>query len=77
MVSRREFLVGAGTLAFLGLSKSAMGNVSLSDLKTSISGFGPLLSDPNKLLLNQLGSTHCAPRTIQGSNSAAGKIFHH
>ena len=50
MVSRREFLVGAGTLAFLGLSKSAMGNVSLSDLKTSISGFGPLLSDPNKLL---------------------------
>ena len=35
MVSRREFLVGAGTLAFLGLSKSAIGKVSLGDLKTT------------------------------------------
>ncbi|NHH88542.1 alkaline phosphatase PhoX [Pseudoalteromonas sp. MB47] len=50
MVSRREFLVGAGTLAFLGLSKSAIGKVSLGDLKTTAVGFGPLIPDPDKLL---------------------------
>ncbi|MEM6511017.1 MAG: alkaline phosphatase PhoX, partial [Pseudomonadota bacterium] len=50
MVSRREFLVGAGTLAFLGLSKSAIGKVSFGDLKTTAVGFGPLIPDPDKLL---------------------------
>ncbi|QUI71993.1 alkaline phosphatase PhoX [Pseudoalteromonas sp. M8] len=50
MVSRRGFLRGAGTLAFIGLSKSAFGRVSLLDFNTMIAGYGPLITDPNGLL---------------------------
>lgn len=50
MVSRRQFLLGAGTLAFAGLSRSAFGSVSLSDLTSDIGAYGPLIVDKNQLL---------------------------
>ncbi|ASM51066.1 hypothetical protein PESP_a3216 [Pseudoalteromonas espejiana DSM 9414] len=50
MVSRREFLLSAGTLAFLGLSRSAMGIVALPEVTAKLPAYGPLLADTNALL---------------------------
>lgn len=50
MVSRREFLLSAGTLAFLGLSRSAMGKVALPEVTAKLPAYGPLLADTNALL---------------------------
>lgn len=50
MVSRREFLLSAGSLAFIGLSRSAMGNVALPEVTTKLPAYGPLIADPQALL---------------------------
>ncbi|KPW05523.1 hypothetical protein AN390_00292 [Pseudoalteromonas sp. P1-11] len=50
MVSRREFLFSAGSLAFIGLSRSAMGNVALPEVTTKLPAYGPLIADPQALL---------------------------
>ncbi len=50
MVTRRAFLVSAASLAFMGLSRSAFGKVSIADLSQKVFGYGPLLPDPKKLL---------------------------
>ena len=50
MVSRRQFLLSAGTLAFIGLSKSAFGKVTLANLVDSVYAYGGLIPDTKKLL---------------------------
>lgn len=50
MVSRRQFVIGAGTLAFSGLASSALGKVNATSLLSSHVGYGPLLPDPFNLL---------------------------
>ncbi|MFY8325654.1 alkaline phosphatase PhoX [Pseudoalteromonas sp. ZZD1] len=50
MINRRQFLFSAGTLAFVGLSRSAFGKVPLSDLGSNLHAYGPLIADNNKLL---------------------------
>ena len=50
MVSRRQFLFSAGTLAFVGLSRSAFGKVPVTDLGSDLAAYGPLIADSNKLL---------------------------
>ena len=50
MINRRQFLFSAGTLAFVGLSRSAFGKVPLSDLGSNLPAYGPLIADNNKLL---------------------------
>ncbi|MBQ4859512.1 alkaline phosphatase PhoX [Pseudoalteromonas sp. MMG007] len=67
MVSRRQFLLSAGTLAFIGLSKSAFGKVTLANLADSVYAYGGLIPDTKKLLdlpagfsykvISQLGDT--------------------
>jgi secreted PhoX family phosphatase len=50
MLTRRQFSLGLGTLAFAGLTHSSLGktNVDLSTLSTH--GYGALIPDPKKLL---------------------------
>jgi secreted PhoX family phosphatase len=50
MISRRQFLLSAGTLAFAGLSRSAFGKASRLNLTDELPAYGPLITDPNKLL---------------------------
>ena len=50
MISRRQFLLSAGTLAFIGLSRSAFGKVTLANLTDSVLAYGSLIPDSNKLL---------------------------
>ncbi|WP_394193564.1 alkaline phosphatase PhoX [Pseudoalteromonas atlantica] len=50
MINRRQFLFSAGTLAFVGLSRSAFSKVPLSDLGSNLPAYGPLIADNNKLL---------------------------
>ncbi|MEH6394226.1 alkaline phosphatase PhoX [Pseudoalteromonas sp.] len=50
MVSRRQFLFSAGTLAFVGLSRSAFGKVPVTDLGSNLPAYGPLIADINTLL---------------------------
>lgn len=50
MVSRRQFLFSAGTLAFVGLSRSAFGKVPVTDLGSNLPAYGPLIADSNTLL---------------------------
>ncbi|WP_017446521.1 alkaline phosphatase PhoX [Gayadomonas joobiniege] len=50
MLTRRNFIVGAGSLAFLGLSKSAFGKLSLSSLTDKVFAYGSLIKDPHDLL---------------------------
>ena len=50
MISRRQFIFSAGTLAFMGLSRSAFGKISLADLTSNVTAYGPLIADANKLL---------------------------
>ena len=49
MITRRQFLLSASTLAFIGLSRSAFGKVSLANLKDDVLAYGPLVPDVNKL----------------------------
>lgn len=49
MITRRQFLLSASTLAFIGLSRSAFGKVSLANLKDDVFAYGPLVPDVNKL----------------------------
>lgn len=50
MITRRQFIVNAGTLAFLGLSRSAFGKLPLAELRSKLSAYGPLVADVNNLL---------------------------
>lgn len=50
MITRRKFILGAGSLAFLGLAKSAFGKLSLETLAKPVAGYGPLYTDPKGLL---------------------------
>lgn len=50
MINRRQFLFSAGTLAFVGLSRSAFGKVPVTDLGSNLPAYGPLIADSNKLL---------------------------
>ncbi|WP_404343152.1 alkaline phosphatase PhoX [Pseudoalteromonas mariniglutinosa] len=50
MISRRQFLISAGTLAFMGLSRSAFGKQSFAQVSEQLSAYGPLLADPHQLL---------------------------
>lgn len=50
MVTRRQFTIGAGALAFSGLSASFLGRVQANGLKATVAGYGPLIADPNKIL---------------------------
>tara|TARA_R110001606_G_scaffold26736_2_gene86311 strand:- start:12460 stop:13839 length:1380 start_codon:yes stop_codon:yes gene_type:complete len=50
MISRRQFIISAGTLAFMGLSRSTFGKVPFLDVSEHLSAYGPLVTDPNKLL---------------------------
>ncbi|MDN3376826.1 MULTISPECIES: alkaline phosphatase PhoX [unclassified Pseudoalteromonas] len=50
MINRRQFLFSAGTLAFIGLSRSAFGKVPVTDLGSNLPAYGPLIADRNKLL---------------------------
>lgn len=50
MVSRRQFLFSAGTLAFVGLSRSAFGKIPATDFGSNLPAYGPLIADSNKLL---------------------------
>lgn len=50
MVSRRKFMVGAGTIAFSGLAVSYLGTKFVDKPMKTHKGFGPLVSDKNKLL---------------------------
>lgn len=50
MISRRQFFIGAGTLAFSGLAVSYLGK-KLADKPMKVhQGFGPLVADKNNLL---------------------------
>ena len=48
-LSRRQFTVGAGSLAFMGLAKNATA-IGLSGMSTSAVGYGALIPDPAGLL---------------------------
>lgn len=50
MITRRQFNLGAAALAFAGLSSSVLGKTTSSRMMKTTYGFGPLVSDPNKLL---------------------------
>lgn len=50
MVTRRQFTLGAGSLAFAGLTLSGLGSAIASVVTPSIKGYGPLKPDPKKLL---------------------------
>lgn len=50
MISRREFTLGAVALAFAGLNGSMLGKAVAAPPGNSITGYGGLLPDPNKLL---------------------------
>ncbi|MBQ4832545.1 DUF839 domain-containing protein [Pseudoalteromonas sp. MMG010] len=50
MITRREFILAAGSLAFAGLSRSAFGKKPLPELSNSLFAYGALLPDENKLL---------------------------
>lgn len=49
MVTRRQFTLGLTAVAFASLSGCGLGRRDVGDIKTAI-GYGPLVSDPNKLL---------------------------
>ncbi|MCU4675309.1 DUF839 domain-containing protein [Catenovulum sp. 2E275] len=84
MITRRNFLVSAGSLAFIGLSKSAFGKVSLDDLSEKVLGYGPLIPDPNKLLdlpagfsykvISELGQTMSDGFTVPNKADGMGCI---
>ncbi|MDP5189567.1 alkaline phosphatase PhoX [Rheinheimera baltica] len=50
MFSRRQFLFSAGTLAFMGLTRSAFGKVSLTGVTNTVPAYGPLIADAKNLL---------------------------
>lgn len=51
MLSRRQFTLGAGAMAFTGLATSFMGKSATAEIQlATVEGYGPLLPDPNKLL---------------------------
>ncbi|WP_158973143.1 alkaline phosphatase PhoX [Paraglaciecola sp. L3A3] len=50
MVTRRQFTIGVGALAFGGLSASFLGKVQANVNVKTVTGYGPLISDPNKIL---------------------------
>ena len=50
MVTRRQFFIGAGSLAFAGLATSVLGSKANISAMTISSGYGPLMPDPKKLI---------------------------
>ncbi|MGJ8680208.1 alkaline phosphatase PhoX [Paraglaciecola sp.] len=50
MVTRRQFTIGAGVMAFSGLSTSLLGKAQTNSMQKTVVGYGPLVVDPNKLL---------------------------
>ena len=50
MITRRQFVVGAGTMAFAGLASSVLGKSLPSSKMKLAKGYGPLVVDPHQLL---------------------------
>jgi secreted PhoX family phosphatase len=50
MLTRRQFSLGLGTLAFTGLIRSGLGTARVGLSTPSVTGYGPLTSDSKKLL---------------------------
>ncbi|MFD2167685.1 alkaline phosphatase PhoX [Thalassotalea euphylliae] len=50
MLTRRQFVIGAGTLAFAGLSNSVLGKVGGKLIAKTAPGYGPLIPDADKIL---------------------------
>ena len=82
MVTRRQFTLGASALAFGGLTASFFGKVNAAELQQTITAYGPLVADPNKILdlpagfsyqiISQLGDTMADGFTVPDNADGMG-----